>query len=584
MNRCLALAAGMAVCVTSLVTTATAVPPIMDRVPADAPVVMVIPSIEGLEKDINSVLQLAGAGQLPMTADDLLGMAGLSGVSKKGSIAMVMLKTPDIEAGGPPAMVAIFQTDDYAAFAKSLNSTKDGELDKATLNDQDVWMKSIGGGFVVAGPEKEDVTKFEGKSGSADGHKKFYGSKGDKVSDKADIALFVNVAKLKPLIDQGAEGIEQLFAGGAMGEDPTEQIKWMKDNVAADMDGAVIALSIDSAGVSFEMTGAAKEGSKLATAFGTAGKAHALLSKVPGGAYLAAYAIDTSNKKWQEFFKTMPAGSPTPGMEGMESLLTGNAKGFEDATGAAVVAGVPTGGLANGLFSRITAYVETKSPDKVVAFARDEMPKALEKDELGKMVYKTAVTEVEGVKVDSYELTLEPGDEPQMAMVMGGMFGESGAPAGYVAVVDGGLVAITSKSSELMGTAIKAVKGEGTLGSDKTLAAVHEKLPAGCYAEGYLNVREALDMILKFAPTMGAPKIDVKLPAKLPPVAGGFAMSDRQFHGMYYIPAEVIKTGGDVYKAAMKAMEGEGEEEGEPQDDGMAPKGDKGEKGPAPKF
>jgi hypothetical protein len=582
MNRCLALAAGMAVCVTSLVTTAHAIPPIMDRVPADAPVVMVIPSIEGLEKDINSVLQLAGAGQLPMTADDLLGMAGLTGVSKKGSIAMVMLKAPDLEAGGPPSMVAIFQADDYAALTKGLNSTKDGELDKATLNDQDVWMKNIGGGFVVAGPEKEDVTKFEGKSGSADGHKKFYGSKADKVTDKADFAIFVNVAKLKPLIDQGAATMEQMLAGSPMGEDPTEQIKWMKDHIAADMDGAVVALSIDSAGVSLDMLGAAKEGSKLATALSTAGKAHALLSKVPGGAYLAAYAIDTSNKQWQDFFKTMPA-SPTPGMEGLEALMAGNAKGFEDTTGMAVVVGVPAGGLANGLLSRITGYVETKTPDKVIALARDEMPKALEQDDLGKMVYKTAVTEVDGVKVDSYELTLNTGEDVP-PMVMGGMFGGSGAPSGYVAVVDGGVVAITSKSSELMGTALKAVKGEATLGSDKTLAAVHEKLPAGCYAEGYLNVREVIDMLLKLAPTMGGPTLDVKLPAKLPPVAGGMGMGDRQAHLMYYIPAEVIKTGGDVYKAAMKAMEGEGEEEGEPQDDGMAPKGDKGEKGPAPKF
>lgn len=583
MNRCLTLAAGMALCVTTLIAPAHALPPVMDRVPAGAPVVIVIPSIEGLEKDVNSMMQLAGAPPM-MNADDLMGQVGLSGISKKGSLALIMLKAPDMESGEPPAMIAIFQADDYAALGKSLNATKDGDLDKATIDGEDVWMKSVGGGFVVAGPSKDDVAKFDGKAGSAEANKKFYGSRADKLTDKADVAVFLNVVKLKPLIDEGVAGMEQQLADMAAmtgQESQAETVKWMKDNVIGGMESGVAALSIDASGVSFDMTGVAKEGSGLAKAFETAGKAHSLLGKIPGGAYLAAYAVDMSSKGWRDFFKSMPTGAAGKdgSPAGIGSILGTDPKLMEDATGMSMVVGVPPGGIMSGILTRATGYLQTSSPDKVIAFYRDEMPKALEKEQLGKMEYKTAATEVEGKKIDSFDMTISADEGvPGMGQVMQGMFGMSGGPSAYITTVDGGVVSTMSKSSEMMAAAIKATKGENTLASDKVLSAVAEKLPSGRAVEGYIGVKGLLDTLLPMAAMFGGKPLKVDIPEKLPPIAGGVAMGDRQMQATFYIPADVIKTGGDVAKAFM-ASQG-GDEEGEPKDE-MAPKD---EKGANPKF
>jgi hypothetical protein len=578
MNRCLTLAAGLALSLTSL---AKALPPIMDHVPAGAPIVIVIPSIEKLEKDVNSVMQLAGAPPV-VQADQMLAQAGLSGISKKGSLAMVILKTPDPDGDEPP-MVAICQTDDYAGLTKGLNAAKDGELDKAVIDGKDVWMKSIGGGYVVAGSDKDNVAKFDGKS-AGDAHKKFYGARADKMSDKADVAVFLDIAKLKPLIEEGISQMEQQIADmqAMTGQDGNgEQIKWFKDHVIGDMTSGVAALSIDAQGVSFDLTGVAKEGSGLAKAFETAGKAHALLGKLPAGPYLAAYAADFSSKGWKDFFKSMPTPGADKkggggGIAGLGSVMGSDPKLMEEATGMAMVVGVPPGGIMSGVLTRTTGYLQTPNPEKVIAFYRDELPKVMEKEQVGKLEYKAGVTEIEGRKVDAFDMTISPDEGiPGMGQIMQGMFGMSGGPSAYITAVDGGVVTTMSKSSEMMTAAIKASKGENTLASDKILSAVAEKLPTGRSVEMYIGAKGLLDTLLPMAAMFGGKPIKIEIPEKLPPLAGGVAMGDGQVHATFYIPADIIKTGGEIARAFNAPEPEEDAGKGEKKDGDAAPKDDK---------
>lgn len=583
MKRFTTLASGMAAGLFALAGTALAIPPIMDRVPAGVPIVIVVPSIEKMERDANSVLGLAGLPPMA-SADQMLGQLGLTGLNKKGAMALVMLKAPDPDTGDEPEMVALIQADDYAGFAKGLNAAKDGELDKATLNDHDVWMKSIGGGFIAVGDDKDRVAKFQGKEGGNARHKTFYGSRADKLTDSADAAVFVDMAALKPLIDRGAEELEQradeMAAAGGQ-ENAGAMIKWLKEHVAADMDAGVMALSIDASGVSFDMTGVARQGSKLAGAFETAGKAHALLGKVPGGPFLAAYAIDMSNKGWSQFFKDMPKAGGQGAMPGMGALMGNNAEMMENTTGMAMVMGVPPGGLMSGLLTRTYGYMQTKDPAKVITFYKDELPKAVEKDQLGKVEYKQGITEVEGRKVDSIDITVSPDEGvPGMGQIMQAMFGMGGGPSMYLAAVDGGVVTTMSKSSEMMTAAIKAAKGENTLASDKTLSAVAEKLPPGRALEGYIGVKGLLDTLLPMAGMVTGKPMKIDIPEKLPPLAGGIAMSDRQVQATFYVPADVIKTGADIARSIQAAQHAGHEEDPAPKDE-AAPKD---EKKSTPKF
>lgn len=574
MKRLSTLAATVAVSLSALAGTALAIPPIMDRVPAGAAVVIVIPNIEKMEKDVNSMLSLVGAPPAA-DADGMIAQAGLTGISKKGAVALVMLKAPDVESGDEPEMVAIVQAEDYAALGKSVGTTKDGELDKATLNGKDVWMKSIGGGYVVLSDDKDRVAKFEGKEGGNARHKKFYGSRADRLTDTADAAVFLDVGALKPLIDAGGDELEQRLGELPGQENAGEMFKWMKEHVVADMDAGVAAFSIDSSGVSFDMTGVAKEGSKLSKAFESAGKAHALLNKIPGGPFLMAYAADLSNKGWSDFFKEMPKGKSDGPLPGLSSLMGSDPTLTEKCTGAAVVIGVPPGGIMSGMLTRTTGYLQTSDPAKIMAFYKDELPKTLEKEQLGKVEYKAGITEVEGRKIDSVDMTISPDEGiPGMGQILQVMFGMSGGPSFYITPVDDGVVTTMSKSSEMMAAAIKASKGENTLGGDKQLSAVAEKLPQGRAVEGYIGVKGLLDTLLPMAAMFGGKPLKLDIPEKLPPVAGGIAMGERQVQATFYVPAEVIKTGGDIAKALQSARGG-GEDEEPAKKDEPAPKDDK---------
>lgn len=577
MNRCLILAAGMAMCVTSLVSTAKALPPIMDRVPANAAMAVVIPSIEGLERDVKSMMSLAGLPAEAFNIEQMLGGEGLGAISRKGSLALVMLSAPTPDSGDEPIMIAICQADDYAALAKDLNAVKDGELDKAAIDGNDVYMKSIGGGFVVAGNDKETIAKFDGKGGSSDAHKAFFGSRGDKLSDKADVAVFFNMPKLKPMINEGFAGMEQQLAdlaamGGQAGDG--ESLKWVKDHVLADLTGGVAAISIDAQGCSFDVASIAKEGTPLAKALDTAGKAHALLGKLPGGPYLAAYAMDMSNKGWKDLFNSMPKPAEDKSGGGLTAMMGADPAVMENATGMSMVVGVPPGGIMGGALTRTTAFVQTSTPDKVIAFYRDEMPKALEKDQLGKMEYKSSVSKIDGHTIDAFDMTIEA-DEGMQGMgpqIMQGMFGMTGGPTGYITTVDGGVVSTMSKSTEMMTAAIKATKGENTFTTDKVLAAVAEKLPSGRAMEGYIGVKGLLDTLLPMAGMVTGKPIKLDIPEKLPPIAGGLAMGERQVQATFYIPADVIKVGGQI---ARTLNAGDGNGDGMDDGEGAAPKEEK---------
>jgi len=551
MNRCLTAAAGLALSLTTLVTSVQAVPPIMDRVPAGAAMAIVVPSVETLEKDVKGVMTLAGIPAEAFDVESMLAGSGLGGISRKGALALIVLDAPKAEGQEPP-MVALCQGDDYAKLTKDLGATKEGDLDKASIDGEDVYMKSIGGGFVAIGKDKDVVAKFEGKPGSAEAHKKLFGSRGDKLSDKADVAFFFNVPKLKPMIDEGFAGMEQQLADMAAmtGQDGNEaQMKWIKEHIIADMNAGVAAVSIDAQGVSFDFAGVAKEESGLGKALNTAGKAHALLSKVPGGAYLAAYAVDLSAKPWRDFIKTMPKGENEG--SGLGAIAGTGGAIIDDATGLSMVIGVPPGGIMSGLLTRATGYMATPNPEKVIAFYRDEMPKLLEKEQVGKMEYKPGATEIDGKKIDAFNMTITP-DEGMQGMgpqIMQGMFGMTGGPSAYITAVDGGVVTTMSQSTEMMTAAIKASKGEGVLASDKVLSAVAEKLPQGRVVEGYLGVKGVLDTLLPMAAMFGGKPIKVEIPEKLPPVAGGVAIGEGQVHATFYVPGDVIKTGGELFRA-----------------------------------
>ena len=115
MNRLrgLVAAAGVA-CGLVAAAAAEAVPPVMDRIPADALVVIATPSLERLDKSAQALTGMVNAPQPIPSLREALAMSGMNeGVDLTKSAALVVMPG-DLEADTPP-MVMLLPTTDFAA-------------------------------------------------------------------------------------------------------------------------------------------------------------------------------------------------------------------------------------------------------------------------------------------------------------------------------------------------------------------------------------------------------------------------------------------------------------------------------------
>ena len=562
MTRMLVSAAGLAVSIVALAAApALALPPIMDRVPTDASVTVVVPNMEALAKSISNLATLVGA-PMDIKPDMLLQQAGVPmGLVKDGAVAAIIPDMPEKEGDDPKAIVLI-PTTDYKAFVKNLGGEAGDGIAKLNLDGKDMFAKSLEGNYAALSNDQATLEKFTGKAGNSGAHKSFFGAAGDKLSDKAELSIFVNFAKLRPKIKDGmkkqAEEMAQMMPDG---EGPVgEGGKWIADQFTNDTSAVVLGAKFESLGITLDAVPKFAEGTKLEAIAKLAGKSTTLLNKLPAKPYLAALAIDTSNPAFKTFLKDMP--KPKAGKEAAE------AKQFmdevESSTGRSIIIAGSKGGVATGLLGQMLIYTQAADPAK----AMNVFKSGATDPTIGGGEWKAGVTTVDGVSVN--EWSKKVGSEgAEEGMGPDELYGNAEGPVGYTALTDGGFITTYSKSSELISAALKAAKGDGSLAGDKVLQQVAEKLPANRMAEVYIG----LDTILNTVPQaqMVVGMMGITVPASLPPIALAVAPDAGSAQASIFLPTPVLKMFGDV----AKSMQGQDA----PPGGGRPPKNEKDDKG-----
>jgi hypothetical protein len=363
------------------------------------------------------------------------------------------------------------------------------------------------------------------------------------------------------------------------GANPMENpaVMWFLDGAMRDGRAMVFGAKTGNKGLGLDMAVNFNDGSYMGKMFASGGKTSELMGKLPAGAYLLAGAIDTSSASIKQFIRDLSEKAMKPGAEAPMSVKT-----FEASEGQAFVMGLPRGGLIGGMMTGVIGYAKAKDTDAyVAAFKADMMAKDgdTEQGVTYKSSYVADGAKVGEVDVDVWDVKLTPdGSNAGAAQAMAMMFGPAGGPNGYVAQVDGGVYTTFSKSSELMGTALKTGKGEGeNLGSDKLIGQVAQSLPGSRLAEGYLGMKGILDLVLPFAAMAGVQVPAEKIPENLPPVGMAISGQGGAAHFALFMPAPVIKAAVDI------AMTVQGQMEGDMEEDEEVPAGGKGGTG-QPRF
>jgi hypothetical protein len=609
MNRVRALVITSGLSLGLLSASALAMPPVVERVPDDAMIVVTIPNPATLEKNLGA-LNAAIESTVPVPSiKDMMAMGGLgAGIDATKSVALVVFApTPDeIKAqaekrkkareGGDdvdPAefaeqkMLTLVPVSNYGEFIASMG----GKAEPASKSDavsltsgESGFARDLGGGYAVIGTSKALVEGYSGKAG-ANPLSKRVGKPGEKLADESDIVTIINMEQVRPLVPQmvqdlkssAKEQAEMMGTDAAAAEKQVAGAIWLIETLSKDAQGMVGGIKLSAAGIAADMNTNFVEGSTFAKAFEGGGKPGALLSKLPGGAYLWAGAIDISNASVKQLFKDLASRTPTPGGEqGLQAALAN----LDNSKGMAASVGFPMGGAIAGLLTSTVSYSDVADPAAAVTSMKQTMLALDGKSEQG-MTYKVTYTDAGAkagetpVDVWDMKMSMGEGDENQMAAQgMAFIFGPQGGPGGYLAKSEGGVYTTFAKNSELMSKALAAGKGQGELlSADAQTKDTAAKLPTARIAEAYVGVKSIMDLTLPFVGMFGVQVPMDKIPAQLPPVGLAISSDQGQARMSVFVPAPVIKTTMVVSQGVMEQFEGMG---GNP-DGGGQPEGKSGQ-------
>lgn len=555
-----------AVALLALAGAAHALPTIMDRVPADAALTLVIPNPAALEKDAQGIAQLAGLPADVVNIRQLLSAAGpLAGsVNLNSPVALVITQIHSPDSGREPSALILMEITDYDRFVKDGGGTPGagaGGVDELSINDEPGFIKKVAGNLVALSPTRDTLESYTTTSGHAAAQSRLVGPRGEATIERAgDSFIVVNFSKIpaeaiEELKSNLAQGVDQALRNARPslpeGLDPAKVTDLVTQHAEAffkDTRAAVLCLGIDNLGVSLDSLLVFNDNTPLARAFADPGNPSALTGKLPNIPYLFTASIDPSAPglaralqsieipEWiEEFSKLNTDGIALTAQELKKTIAVDR--------GSAALLGVSPGGLTGGLLNKTIVY--NASAD--VPFSRKAAGDRFSEGAFGELAttkYEPASADVDGKKVDTYQIRFRnaPGQPPFLQQVFAVLYGFTGGPSGYIAPVDGGLYTTIAKDSDLLTAAFKAHAGGPSLAGDQLIQQVSRQMPQGRIGEFYVGTRSILESVLPILSFVGVDAADFDLPEKLPPIGGALTSGQGAIGGTIYIPAPVIKT------------------------------------------
>jgi hypothetical protein len=566
--------------------SAHALPSLMDRIPSDALVSIVIPNPTALEASFKKAATSMGlpAGS-EMNLEALMQVIGIAdSVKADGPVGLaVKLPVRDKDGNELPEdqqnVVILVPVKDYAAFTKALGAEGDAEILTVNMGDGPAFARNIGDGYAALSKNKTFLTSFKGEKGQLAGHKARVSASADSVADRSDVVILVNVDTGRQVIMDGLkrsrEEMENNMAMMGDGAPDMAPLNAMIDSFVEQSRSMVLGLKLDDAGISADMVSTFIEASNFAKIAGSSGKSVELMGRLPKTDYLIAGALDVSSEPIRNFLTSLPI----PKQAGGDALQLADA--LKTMNGASFSLGFNPGGIMAGLLTRTVSFVSSPDPAAAVKQLQASMARMTEA-KVANAKYTPAKTEVNGVKVDDFEIKMTANaEQPGAAQAMMFMFGPNGGPAGYVAQTNGGYIQTYSRSSELMGQALAAKPGSSLI-TDDQVKLVSSKLPEGRVAELYVGPKAIMNSITPVLTMFAGASPDYTPSDTIPPIGLAIAPGGGGLRATIFVPHASVRSISEYATSVQKAINPGEEPEEAPMGDKPAEKDDK--KPSKPKF
>lgn len=555
----------------------------LEAAPADAHMVVVIPSLSGGSEKLAAMRDALGLEVAELR--DVLGRfktesGAIKGLDDDGAMLIVVPNVSALTVPGPTKpILVITPVTDYDAFISNYEvTTEDGSaVAQLTLPQGQTAYAKRAEGYAILSPVKAAAEAYEPASGAgAEAMVSKLGTTGGKALSTADIAVYFDMQGMAPvLIPLIDVGLQQAHAQAdqlaQMGVDDAT-VRSMKDSYAMyaavaktilrDASGGLMTMGLTPKGNAMSFGLQFKTDSPLAKMFPGGGNGPgAMLADLPDKPYIFAGAADAKAMDMglivEELLKHLPQEDA-----GMLEMTRESLPMLKDVKGWAGAFYAPAPGGAMGMFNMLQiAYVD--DPAAYIRQTRTQtekmngmtMPAGAGGEMTFNTTYQEKAMEIEGTAVDQYSVTMVlPPDMQQSMMPLMMIMGGSGY-GGYIAAKENAVISTTVTDPNLITAALKAVGTGAGIGADPALAELRkDALPEGLAMEGYLSfigiARTANPMMQMF----GMPAINV--PADLPPVAFGLGVEDQGLTYRIYVPHATVKFLIDEASKFQGAMQG----------------------------
>lgn len=545
-----------------LPAAAIAAPPaVLDRVPANADVVVAVQQVNDFLADLDQINRILGANSNPGLMFATAMVRGMPGIDLDGAAAFVIDLPDNPDAMAAPVVIALLPVKDFDALTQG-RAPVDGVV-QLPMPDAEVFARDLGNGLAAVSDNADAVRAFDATKGRLKDHTARVGGAGGRLVSSAEVSIIANADALRPILNAGIAGMAEqgqmvALMGGEQAAVGFNSLTSLVTAAVRDLNAGVLGLTINDAGMSYDMAMQFKPESQSAAFFAGAGSTKGLLEKLPTQRYLFAAALDTSSPTFAKVAEAV--GNWTKSMPEEMRRQTSNFGQLSMAdlarftTGTSFVMGTPPGLMGGGLFTNTTQYIRAADPAAYTGAVVEGLNAANGQSTQG-VTLNTTVTPkaitVDDTAMTAYGVTMQMdpqamgggmgamgGIDPSMVTQM--IFGPNGGPAGYLATVDGGVVQTLSQGPDLTRRALAAAKGDAGLGTSDRIKRVAASLQEGRLAELYIGVDEIMNTVGPTLMMFGALP-DFKPMDAIDPIGLSLATDNAGFAGRVHIPMSAFK-------------------------------------------
>ncbi|MCX5662418.1 MAG: hypothetical protein NTW19_22285 [Planctomycetota bacterium] len=552
---------------------AQAVQTALNQVPAEAPIVVLMPNLAGLSQKL-LMLNDALALKLPYLSDSLAELKMTLGASRgmrdDGPLMIVPTGIGAKAGNEAPPMLVFFPVSDYAAFVGNYNGNPADAVASLVLPGQRPGFARKLEGFALVSPSKQAVEAYKPGNAAAAWNTSL-GKLAAPYLASSDAMLLMNVAAMSPRLipmfteemadararAETADGTPQARASARSAQEMFNGIvmPWLRDT-----SGALVALEIAEDGVALTTTTQFKPGSPLAAIYGTGGESAPLLGRLANQGFVLAGAINTQGLAVQQIADGLVARAAAGGGGPMVDLLKRAVPIAVGAKGFGTVYYIPQAGGAVGTLLTGVTIMESADAKGLLATCRKfiedlndvKVPIAVDAAGAkagagaGVITYKTgylpAFLQMEGVAADQYKVNFEL--PPSVSEGMGKygpvvmMLGGSGQ-GGYLAPTGNYVMMTSVTDSQLVRQALQSARVETGLGTNPLVTQVRGRLTPKPSAEAYLSVQGVVRSINPVMSMLAMPAMTV--PADMPPIGAGATLQNNAIAARLFLPTPVLR-------------------------------------------